>query len=459
MPTRISKQRFNEFTFGVRCNGKDTNWQDVSYWSTHAGEALATLFYVEKVDAFIGALFLRDDHQRFRPFPPLVPFRTKRAGELSIREKLASIEKRTTPLNQSNAKGKQGVDLFTITHDAPLNPIFVNIRDGEHSTAAKEMMTQIAYWFEDRDGNFVRDFQTTGTNARLWELYLYRVFRDLDFDVDLSIATPDFALTRNDLKLFVEATTANPVDQEFVDLMAGLTPPPDEFWKFIENDMPMIFGSPLFSKQKKAYWEKKPVKGHPFAIAIADFHAPGSMTWSHIALPIYLYGVSVNRIPGPHGKDVVVAKPLNTHKKGDKEIPAGYFSQPGTEHISAVIFSNAGTKAKFTRMGTLAGFGDVDMTVRREGVLSNPQPGALDGIKFNINIESPEYHEKWCDELEIYHNPNALIPWPDETVIPEATHFKKQNDELVWHGEPFRVLNSLTWVEKRPPFSDADGTL
>jgi hypothetical protein len=28
-------------------------------------------------------------------------------------------------------------------------------------------------WYEDADGNFVEQFQTTGFNARLWELYLF----------------------------------------------------------------------------------------------------------------------------------------------------------------------------------------------------------------------------------------------------------------------------------------------
>ncbi len=459
MPTQITKQRFDAFTFGIRGDGEDKIWQDVSYWSTHGGEALAALFYVEKADAFLGAIFLRDDHQRFRVFPPLVPFRTKRAGEASIVEKLASIEGRKTALNRPDCEGGPGVDLFTVTHDAPLNPIFENICDSEHSRAAKEMLSEIGHWFEDRDGNFVRDFQTTGTSARLWELYLFRVFRDLGFNIDPAAASPDFALSKDELKLFVEATTANSGDQKYIDLMAGPAPRPDDFWRFIENDMPIIFGSPLYTKQKKEYWKKEPVKGNPFAIAIADFHAPGSMTWSHIALSIYLYGVSVSRVPGPDGKDIAIAKPLGTHKKGDKEIPAGFFSQPGTEHISAVIFSNAGTKAKFTRMGTLAGFGGIDMAVRRAGVLSNPEPGALDGIRFDINVENPEYHENWRDELEIYHNPNALIPWPDETVTPGATHFKEEDGELVWRGRPFRVLTSSTVVEKRPPFSEADKLL
>lgn len=461
MPTRINKARFDAFVFDIRRSGQTENWIDVAHWETHDGRALAALFYVEndEIDGFVGALFLRDQYNRFSVFPPLVPFRTKRAGERSVMQKLKDIEQQSEALPVPDSDHPVGVDLFTVNHQAPLNPIFLNLRDSQHSSAAREIIRETAGWFVDRDGNFARDFQTTGTSARFWELYLFRVFRDLDFEIDFSVVSPDFALSRGDLKLFVEATTANSVEQAFVDLMAGPTPPPDDFWHFIENDMAMIFGSPLYSKQKKAYWEKAPVKGNPFAIAIADFHAPGSMTWSHTALSIYLYGVSVDRKTGDDGQEIAVPKPILEHRRDDKVIPTGFFDQPGTEHISAVVFSNAGTKAKFTRMGTLAGFGEPDMAVRRVGIQSNPMPGALDGLPFNINIEAPEYEERWPDEVEVYHNPNAVIPWPDESVLPELTHFKMAEGELVWRGAPFRVLTSRTLVEQRPPFSDADREL
>jgi hypothetical protein len=32
------------------------------------------------------------------------------------------------------------------------------------------------HWYEDPDGNFIEQFQTTGFDARLWELYLFAMF-------------------------------------------------------------------------------------------------------------------------------------------------------------------------------------------------------------------------------------------------------------------------------------------
>ncbi|MBO6756391.1 MAG: hypothetical protein JJ902_08700 [Roseibium sp.] len=453
----LAKNRFDELTFGLRAAGSREAWRDVSFWSNADETLLGVLSYAEHADGYMGMILARDDHRRYRPLGNAVIFRTKGAGDHSICARIAELDGEGTSKAETPNGEEPGVDLFTIDHDRTLNPIFENLRGTLHSTAARTVLQEIAHWFIDRDGNFVRDFQTTGISARLFELYLFRAFHALDFSVDQSIAVPDFVLKRGDITLYVEATTANPVDTMDIDLLAGPTPPPEDFWRFIENDMPVIFGSPLYSKLKKKYWEKEPVKGHPFAIAIADFHAPASMIWSHTALSIYLFGISVERSVGPHGEEIALPRPLKIHRRGEKVIQAGFFDLPDTRHISAILFSNAATKAKFTRMGTLAGFGHPECSVHRKGGLSNPEPGALSAIPFECNIEDGAYEEDWADELEIYHNPNALIPWPGETVIPQATHFRRQtDDELVWRGAPFRVLFSSTKVEHKPspPFDD-----
>jgi hypothetical protein len=50
------------------------------------------------------------------------------------------------------------------------------------------------------------------------------------------------------------------------------------------------FAKTLRSKWMRRYDQLAHVRGKPFALALADFHAPGSMTWSRVALPCYLYG-------------------------------------------------------------------------------------------------------------------------------------------------------------------------
>ena len=97
-------------------------------------------------------------------------------------------------------------------------------------------------------------------------------------------------------------------------------------------------------------------------------------------------------------------------------------------------------------MGVLAGFGDPRVRLRRTGGLYNFEPDAVDPIPFEIDIEDPDYEEKWSDEIEIYHNPLALEPL-DHDLFPTATHFFLQDNELVWHGPERRVLFSITKTE------------
>ena len=38
---------------------------------------------------------------------------------------------------------------------------------------ASHLISELAYAFTDPDGNFIEQFQTTGFDARMWELYLF----------------------------------------------------------------------------------------------------------------------------------------------------------------------------------------------------------------------------------------------------------------------------------------------
>ena len=73
----------------------------------------------------------------------------------------------------------------------------------------------------------------------------------------------------------------------------------------------------------------------------------------------------------------------------------------------------------------------------RYGKFFDRRPGALDGIKFCLDVTSDEYralwpqgYEPWCAELEVFHNPFARHPLP-EALLPEATHWVEEGGEMV----------------------------
>jgi hypothetical protein len=254
---------------------------------------------------------------------------------------------------------------------------------------------------------------------------------------------PDFHLVKGQHEVFVEATTVNAEDP--MTIAGGSDPPPgppENFWEFIEQVMTLKFGSPLHSKLSKRYWDLPHVQGKPLVLAIADFHAPASMTWSHTALSIYLNGLSPTVIEGDDGQITGKEKPIPDFPKGASRI-VPFFEQPDTEHVSAILFSNAGTIAKFNRMGVRAGFGDPFVNLRRRGGWNDPTPDAFEAIPFDMDVENPFYSERWADELEMHHNPKALHPIDDE-LFPGIAHFRYEDGEAGWTGPSPRVLFSAT---------------
>jgi len=170
------------------------------------------------------------------------------------------------------------------------------------------------------------------------------------------------------------------------------------------------------------------------------------MIWSGSALSSYLFGLGVEFDPTPDGDLSWSYVPIKEHVHGEKRIPSGFFDQLGAEHVSAVLFTNAGTLTKFNRMGALADFGDPRVRMIRHGTMLNPDPESALPFRFSIDIDDPNYHEGWADELQVFHNPNALHPL-DPSLFPKAMHhFLKDGEMKSYTRQPRKVLGSVTQV-------------
>ena len=106
------------------------------------------------------------------------------------------------------------------------------------------------------------------------------------------------------------------------------------------------------------------------------FHDDQSMIWSSTALIDYLYGVRHDFYYDENRKLIIKPVKIETHKTGEKEIPSGFFSQPDSEFVSAVLFSATGTISKFNRIGRQAGFYDPRIIMIRRGTCHNHDPNA-----------------------------------------------------------------------------------
>lgn len=293
------------------------------------------------------------------------------------------------------------------------------------------------------DDNFVSEIRSSNFDSRLFELYLLATFREQGVLVTQDRPSPDFLIEREGHRCYVEAVTANPIER-----IGGFPRPakaPERSEDRLLGPAAVRFAKTLRSKLQREYERLDHVQGKSFALAIADFHAPGSMTWSREALPSYLYGIHAHLADGPRAVGSVV-----TRLAGSDPIPAGLFRDPSMAHLSAVIFSNAATITKFNRMGFLAGWRPPGLKMIRYGHLFDRTPGALKSIPFKLDVLSDEYQamwpggEAWCQELEVYHNPLAIHPIGFE-LLPGATHWFEAEGEIrcsmIWE---WTVISSVT---------------
>jgi hypothetical protein len=318
-------------------------------------------------------------------------------------------------------------DLFEpIVDRGRLNITFEYMRTSLAAEPARLMANEIFQDFPDTDGNFVEQFQTTGFDSRIFELYLYAYLSRSGYGVNRAHEKPDFIVTKEGVPVAIEATTVNPTQTEgTIDTrgIADLTT--EELQEKLENELPIRFGGPLFSKLNKGYWRLEQCRGIPIVLAIEAFQEEGSLYFSHSSLGQYLYGQRHYPDRTEDGHLIVKSTEITNHKWGAKVIPSNFFRQPNTEYISAVVFSNSGTYAKFCRMGYQAGYYRGNTQGIRLGACWNPDPDAATPMKFSYEVDDPPLVESWGQGLVVFHNPYALFRVPRGYFIDAAEMYIK----------------------------------
>jgi hypothetical protein len=317
---------------------------------------------------------------------------------------------------------------------------------------------EVYFAMPNPDDNFARDLQTENFDSRIFELYLLACFREQGVFVAQDHVSPDFFIERNGHECNVEAVTANAKDRTPKTALTTPTFAPTSREERLTGAPAVRFAKTLRSKLQREYETLPHVAGKPFALAIADFHAPSSMVWSREALPSYLFGVKADVDKGP---DRTRAIGTVIHKLlGEDEIPAGLFRDPFMAYLSGIIFSNAATIAKFNRMGYLAGWQPGGLRMVRQGILFDRTPGALEPIDFSFDILSEEYMalwpggEAWCQELEVFHNPLAEHPIAFD-LLPGATHWFESEGEIIcstmWENSVIASVTTLQIPKRKQP--------
>jgi hypothetical protein len=318
--------------------------------------------------------------------------------------------------------------------DRKAGDVFKLLTGHSHHPAAW-MLNQLYLALPNPDRNWAADCQTVNFHTRLWEAQLLASFREQGLLVTQPFESPDFRIeNRLGGEAWVEAVTANP-PVPYSHVNARPVAPPQTREEIFFGPAALRFAKTLGNKLTRRYDLMPHVKGKPFMIALADFQAPASMFWSREGLIGYLYGqgADVKEIDGqPRAVETSAS-----HLLGPSVFPAGLFANDQHSELSAIIFSNACSIAKFNRVAISGGGAPKGLRYFRIGRFYDRTPGALEGVPFCLDVTSPEYrtlwpqgYEPWSAELEVFHNPHAKHPVSFE-LLPEATHWFDQAGEMM----------------------------
>jgi hypothetical protein len=326
------------------------------------------------------------------------------------------------------------------------HPSFRDLCAHDAFLPARKMISELMCHFTDIDGTFARNFQTQGFDARLWEFYLNAYLMEERLFIEREHASPDFIVRKYGKSVAIEAVTVGR-RTAYTSRVFGAEPKPEatlkELGEKLRNEVPILFGSPLYSKLRKRYWNLPHVRDIPLVFAIADFHDDQSMLWTSPALMNYLYGLSHDFYYKMGGELAITPHTIVSHESGSKSIPSGYFFQPEAENVSAVLFSASGTISKFSRLGIQAGFGHPDVKVLRMGACHDHDPSASTPKMFAYEV-TEKCTETWAEGLSMFHNPNALHPVPQE-LFPSVAHHRLQNGQIASQMPDFHPYNSFTY--------------
>lgn len=451
----ISERRFNAFAGWTRGPLPTPLIEEVAWLELRPGKVLGTLF-LDLVDKEIWSATLAPDLAgRFRGVEILGPHPDVRvAAHLTAESMVRTSQDYDAVRGQGDESAP--VDFFAdLVAPDRWHSRFKYLREEPAAIAARRLIQVMMRWYENQDGNFVEQFQTSAFDARIWELYIWAMLRESGYVVEQPNPAPDFLAKSADFSFYIEATTANPPSPG-KEVAKPTTP--EEIDDYLHNYLPTRFSGPLVAKLKKKYWEKKDAGKHPLILAIQDFHAELSMTFSQPALYEYLYGVRIDEV-NQDGRTIHVESPVESIVWQSKRITSSFFQLPDSEHVSAVMFNAGGTLTKFNRMGIAAGMGDDSVTANHTGTrYALDNSGGI--VSFNDAVEEG-YEEDWIDGLTVFHNPNALRPLP-VSFLPGAAHvFEKDGlrTQITPSGHVVTSFTTLVTAASRSQVERAKGAL
>lgn len=302
-------------------------------------------------------------------------------------------------------------DLFqSIPVKNSLHPKFLMLRDNPNFIFHRQLFNNWFSGFKDRDNKIVKEFQTT-FHSSFWEIYLYKVFQELKFNVDFSHNRPDFILKASDpgKEIYVEATVANirnggipESSRTFGNINSMFTPPQlnQDFDQELNESIVRYSNSirTKTKKYKKSYRDCKWVSTqNPYVIALSSYDQVNYGREYIFGIMALLYGMYYSK-----DNNTFIKKEYITKKETDAKVVLDIFNSKEYEDVSAIIFTSTCTIGKMTAL-----IRSQNENYKLNDVFNLYQDFLDERMRFKVQYTTTESPEILTDGLWVFHNPNA----------------------------------------------------
>ena len=182
-------------------------------WFEEADGKVLGIVSLDVVDRdYVWTVLARDAKNRYRAVDLQHSIPTQAQAQEELARALAHHALQPAEEHHQGDEVGPPVDFFApVVPDRRQHQNFTILLNDRHSPA-RDLIRELMHHFADVDGNFVEQFQSTGFDARLWELYLFALFAELAYGLDREHASPDFHCVGLRGDFFVEATTVINLD-------------------------------------------------------------------------------------------------------------------------------------------------------------------------------------------------------------------------------------------------------
>ena len=444
----ISKSKFDLYRWTYEALPKFLG-EEIAWFSDPHEKILATIIHDSCDLDFAAVLLGKDEIGKIRCFDNEANFPSPNEAVQWISEKIDSLHNHSDIFPQNDCELQKKLELFKdVVIEEKQHVNYKILKDKFEWNSARHLIEKIMPYYIDIDGNFIQQFQSTGFNQRLWELFLFNYFIEEHKKIDRTRCSPDFVIYNENFEnsaIGIEAVTissqSKKIDFNSLENNAHNNNLP-------HNNMAILWSGALYNKlthtsqekkgdKKTHYWEKAGLRKKPFVIAIQNFYDESKESIELSILNELLFGYDFTKNP---------PRKVGSYTKANgTKIPSGFFfNQDNVEHLSAVIATPLGILSKFNRIGKERGFDKQNTIMFNQGICKNDFQ--IENFVYQVK-EHELVHEMWSDGIVVIHNPNALYPLPNN-FFPNACHihFNPETKKLSMHCNRIFPFQSKTTV-------------